>query len=97
MNKVYLKSKENKTENQRGKDMSNKKGDKMKTKSMESQKKKITLKEYGAQRVDDKEIQERTVAGKSSESSMMCSYSILEMIFCRTLLTHITIHNRIHQ
>lgn len=60
--------------------MSNKKGDKMKIKSVESQKKKITLKEYGARRKDDKEIQESTVAGKSSESSMMCSNSILDDI-----------------
>ena len=80
VNKVNLKSKENKTENQRGKDMSNKKVDKMKTKSMENNKKKITLKEYEARRVDDKEIQESTVAGQSSESSMVCSNSILDDI-----------------
>ena len=58
VNKVNLKSKENKTENQKGKDMSNKKVDKMKTKSVESQKKKITLKEYEARREDDKVIQD---------------------------------------
>lgn len=56
--KDNLKSKESKTDNLRGKDISSKKEDKMNTNIVENHKKKVTLKEYEVRREADKVIQE---------------------------------------